>query len=349
MDYFLKCTNCNAEFDKKFNKQICNKCGSILDVKYNKLRLKKNNNNDFWAYEEVLPNAKYKHYAIGGTKIIKSNENENLFLKLELENPTKSFKDRGSVVEIAKCIEYGYDEIACASTGNMGFSVAYFAKLNNIKAKIFVSANANKDKIKDIKQVHDADIIKVNGDFNLAQKFAEKYSQKNNVFLGGDYCYRKEGQKIVVYEIINQLNPSNILVPIGNATLLYGVLQAIDEMKSMNFIKNSPKVIGVQAKLCSPFIKAFNTNANIKYEKPKTSADAIAVGYPTFGTIAIEKLKKNNGIAISVSEKEMKLEQKLFYKNYGLISETAGVATVAAFKKLKLNGKTVAIISGGNI
>ena len=78
-------------------------------------------------------------------------------------------------------------------------------------------------------------------------------------------------------------------------------------------------------------------------------ADAIAVGYPTFGDMAIEKLRKNQGEAVSVTEKEMMQEQQAFYKEYGLVAEMAGVAAIAGFKKMNLKGKSVAVISGGNV
>ena len=141
MKYFLECTKCGMHFDEKYRSQICSACGAILDVKYKKFNFNRDRKRSgIWAYESMLPDAKYMHYAVGGTKLLQSNENPDLFLKLEIQNPTKSFKDRGSVIEVSKCLEYGYKEIVCASTGNMAFSIAYFAKLNNIKSKIFISS-----------------------------------------------------------------------------------------------------------------------------------------------------------------------------------------------------------------
>lgn len=351
MDYFLKCLNCKEIFDNKYNKQKCSKCNGLLEVEYKKFDFKIKMQNDFWSYEKLLPKSNYKHYEIGGTKLLKSSDYNNLFLKLENQNPTRSFKDRGSVVEIAKALEYGYKEVVCASTGNMAFSVSYFAKLNKIKSKIFISNNANKDKIEYIRSTHDANITQINGDFNKAQEFAEKYAKKQDVFLTGDYCYRKEGQRTMVYEIISSLKPDYIIIPIGNATLISGILKGLNEMKLMKIIDYFPTIIGVEAELCNPFEKAYNSGNKIKYQKPKTKADAIAVGYPTFGENAIQELKKIKGIALNVTEKEMEEEQKLFYENYGIVAELAGVASIAAFKKLKLNKnnkKAVAIISGGN-
>ncbi len=353
MDYSLRCLDCNKLFDSNYNKQKCNACNGLLEVEYKKFNFKIKMQNNFWNYEKILPKSNYRYYEIGGTKLIKSNEYKNLFLKLEIQNPTNSFKDRGSVVEIAKAIEYGYDEVVCASTGNMAYSISYFAKLNKIKSRIFISNNANKDKINYIRSTHDANITQIRGDFTDAQKLAEQYALRHNVFLTGDYCYRKEGQKTMIYEIMSNIKPDYVLVPIGNATLISGILKGLNEMKTMRIINNFPIIVGIEAQLCNPLEKAFNSQKAIKYQKPMTKADAIAVGYPTFGESVINELRKKSGFIISVTENEMKKEQKAFHEDYGLICELAGAASIAAFKKLRLenkkNKKIITIISGGNI
>ncbi|MGC8572285.1 MAG: pyridoxal-phosphate dependent enzyme [Candidatus Micrarchaeia archaeon] len=358
MDYSLVCTNCGIVYESNYNKQICNSCNGLLAVKYKhnvkRKLIRSSELRSFWDFEELLPKSKYKHYELGNTKLIKSYEEgeEKLYLKLEIDNPTHSFKDRGSVIEVTKAIEYGYDKIVCASTGNMAYSIAYYAKLSGIKSKIFISNNANKDKVKYIRETHDADITRVDGDFNMALKMAEGYSEREHAFLAGDYCYRMEGQRTIAYEIALQMKDvSNIIVPVGNATLLSGIIKAEKEMLDAGIIKKMPKIIGVEAERCAPLYKAFNNKSKVVYEKPNTKADAIAVGYPTFGEQSLELLRKYKGDFVAVSDDDMIREQKNFYNTYGLIAEMAGVASIAAFKKLKdkLKGKSIAIISGGNI
>jgi threonine synthase len=330
---------------------MCRKCNGILEVVYNKPIKVPVPSGSFWDYEALLPKSKYRHYLLESTRLVGSNE-KRLWLKLELENPTKSFKDRGSIVEIAKALEYGFNEVVCASTGNMAYSIAYYAKLSGIKAKVFISNNANKDKVRDIRETHDADITRVNGDFSKAQRLAIRYSEKNNVFLAGDYCYRKEGQRTVAYEILSQLNgATHIIAPVGNATLLSGILKALNEMRIMKGLKRIPTVIGVQSSLCAPLFKAWKNKSLLKYEHPKTKADAIAVGFPTFGIQALNLLEKLDGKVITVNDSLMLREQKRFHNDYGIIAELAGVASIAAYRKLKLgsDAKAVAIISGGNV
>lgn len=346
MHYHLRCTKCGEIYDSRYSSQVCEKCNGILEVEYEGKLPKIKKVSSFWDFEPVLPKGNYRHFEVGLTKTVRG---DNVYLKLEIDNPTHSFKDRGSVIEVAKAHEYGYDEVVCASTGNMAYSVAYYAKAYGIKSKIFVSKNVSRDKMEYIRKTHDADITKVDGDFTLAQKHAEEYAKRRNVFLAGDYCYRKEGQKTIAYEL-NFYNPDNIFVPVGNATLLSGILKAIQEMKTSGMLRKVPKVIGVESDKCKPLYDAFRSrDGKVRYEKPRTKADAIAVGYPTFGDQAIPLLKKFKGYVTTVSDEEMQKEQNLFYERYGLVAELAGVASLVAYKKIKPKGESFAIISGGNV
>jgi len=348
MRYLLRCLACGKQYSMFFPRQLCDRCGGILEVdcsgKVDMGVLGKG----FWSYEALLPEGEYKHYKLGNTTLLPAT-GQGLFLKLETENPTKSFKDRGSVIEIAKALEYGYDEVVCASTGNMAYSVAYYAKLGGIRATIFVSRNANWLKIRDIRDTRGAKIIKVNGDFTEAQRRAIGYSKRKEAFLAGDYGYRKEGQKTLVCEIMAELpGVRNILIPVGNATLFSASYKALIELKNLGLVHGLPRLIAVQASLTNPVVVAFRKGEKVKYQKPLTDAGAIAVGFPTYGDQAIEAIRATDGTAVEVTDKEMEDERKSFYREYGLQVEMAGVASLAAFRKIDTRGQSVAVISGGN-
>jgi len=348
MDYTLRCGSCRKEYTMYFRKQLCDSCGGILEVDYSGGPNMKNLRKDFWSYEPLLPKGEYKHYKLGNTTLLPSVERD-LFLKLEMENPTKSFKDRGSVVEVAKALEYGYDEVVCASTGNMAYSVAYYAKLGGIRSAIFVSRNANWLKIRNIRETRDADIHRVDGDFTEAQRRAINYAKRKGAFLVGDYGYRKEGQKTLIYEVLAELpDVRNILIPVGNGTLFSASFKGLAELQRYGLSRSSVRLIAVQASLTDPLAVAFRTGKPVKYQRPLTDAGAIAVGYPTYGDQAIEGIRATRGTVVDVTDEEMEEERKSFYREYGLQVEMAGVASMAAFRKVSLRGKSVAVTSGAN-
>ncbi len=348
MRYLLKCLECGKQYSMFFPRQLCDKCSGILEVTYSGKPVMTSLKKDFWSYEALLPDGEYRHYKLGNTTLLPATH-PGLFLKLESENPTKSFKDRGSVVEIAKAIEYGYDEVVCASTGNMAYSVAYYAKLAGIRATIFVSKNANWLKIRNIRETRDANVIRVDGDFTEAQRRAIRYSRRKEAFLAGDYAYRKEGQKTLVCEIMAELPElRNVLVPVGNATLFGATYKALLELKGLGLMSKFPRLIAVQASLANPLVVAFKRKEKVKYQEPRTDAGAIAVGYPTYGGQAIEGIRATHGTAVDVTDDEMEEERVSFYRDYGLQVEMSGVAAIAAFRKMNLKGQSVAVVSGGN-
>ncbi len=358
MRYILKCSSCDEEYGPKNPIFRCNKCKSILEVSYaypksitlHKSKIKNS------RYKQLFPlSGKFFTLGEGGTPLVKYEfAGVNLALKLETKNPTHSFKDRGSALEISKAKELGFKEVCCASTGNMGLSVATYSKKFGLKCRIFISKDAKPAKINKIK-AQKAEIIELEGDFNKALETAELFARVNNAFLCGDYHYRKEGQKSIAYEILEQSKTSIdfIVLPVGNATLLAGIYKGLLEFKRFGLIKRLPRLVAVQAEGCNPLVRAFNVHKKIQYVSPNTGADAIAVGYPTFGFEGISALRKSKGMAIAVKDKEIADAVKTLHKSH-IYAEEGGAAAFAGFLKLykrspsKLNNKNIICLVTGN-
>ncbi len=364
MDYKLRCNRC-SRYSKDYTLFRCRSCSSVLEVvfDYSTLRLPKNFKRERPRNRKYLPFLPIESMAAslneGGTplvrRVIRGYEDVNTFFKLEEKNPTRSFKDRGSAVEITKALEFGYDKVVCASTGNMGMSIAHYASEVGIKSTIFISGNANVEKIAKIRG-YGGRVAKVGGDFNKAMRGAELFSVSESAFLCGDYHFRKEGQKTVIYEIIEQMRynvPDVIFVPVGNATLLSAMGKGLNEYRAIGFIDRLPKIVAVQSGGCDPLVKAFNRKEKIAYVKPNTVADAIAVGYPTFGPEGIETLKETRGRAIKVPDSDIIKAVRKLGRN-GMRAETGGATGFAGFAEMykyerrALAGKNVVVVVTGN-
>ncbi|MBW2999416.1 pyridoxal-phosphate dependent enzyme, partial [Candidatus Woesearchaeota archaeon] len=90
----------------------------------------------YWAFYPIADLKSIVTLGEGNTPLIPAKNNKNYLFKYEGVNPTCSFKDRGSTVEITKAKELGVKEVACASTGNMGASVATYCARAGIKSTI---------------------------------------------------------------------------------------------------------------------------------------------------------------------------------------------------------------------
>jgi threonine synthase len=283
-------------------------------------------------------------------------EGNGLHLKVETENPTRTFKDRGSSVEISKARELGFGEVCCASTGNMGLSLARYAREEGMKCTIFISKSANKEKIAKIR-VQGAAIREIGGDFNDSLNAAESFAAKREVFLCGDYHYRKEGQKSLLFEAIEQMGykvPDYIIVQVGNSTLLAAIFKGLKEFKYLGLISRIPRLIAVQSSRCDPIVRAYENERGVNYVRPKTRADAIAVGYPTFGFEGLNAVRATEGFAERVKDSEITKAISLLLKSTGIAAEPGGAAGLAGFLKIcrekpkMFKGKEILVIITGN-
>jgi len=146
----LRCRECRRSYPKEVL-FICEFCFGSLEVVYDYEKIKKvvnkdiikNREKNIWRYKELLPLDKEPivgHYT-GFTPLVKADNLgkefgvEKLYIKDDSVNhPTLSFKDRLVSVAISKAVEFGYDTVACASTGNLANSVAALSAQAKLKS-----------------------------------------------------------------------------------------------------------------------------------------------------------------------------------------------------------------------
>jgi len=354
--YNLKYTESGKIYEQDYPWPRCESCGGLLEVEYDysMIDLPRNFRTQFikqWKYKPFFPILRKPITAgEGGTRL--KYLGSGLYLKIEIDNPTKSFKDRGSTVEITKAIELGFDRVVVASTGNMALSVSAYSEIAGIEAVTFVGSGANLNKI-DMIRNRGGKIVQVDGDFNDAMNEAEKFAKESRAFLVGDYLYRKEGQKGVFFEIVDQLGfqpPDYIFVPVGNATLISACFKAVQELIRFKLIDRMPKIVGVQAEGARAFIN-YVKSGKLRKVKVNTDADAIAVGFPTYAKQAKEAIMATGGDVVAVTDSEMRDAMGEIYRKAGVCAELAGASAYAAMKKYGIrDGMTaVAVVSGGNI
>lgn len=287
----------------------------------------------------------------GGTRLVQSLENKNVFYKLEFENPTGSFKDRGSQVEISHAKANKIKDVVCASTGNMGASISAYGARAGINVTIVVPKGTPQNKLKQIKS-YGARLVQVHGDYSSALKRTwEMAAHHPEIMLTGDYPLRAHGQKTIAYELVEQARwraPDNVIVPIGNGTLVYALYMAFDEMKEMGIISKIPHLYGVQAENCNPLHEAWkkDTMHFVPQKNPNTIAGAIACGNPVYGQQALECIRATKGDIFAVTEKQMKAAKLSLAEHEGLYSEYSGAAVQAIAQTKRFTGKTVALLCG---
>jgi threonine synthase len=283
---------------------------------------------------------------------------EKFFLKHEGENPTGSFKDRGMTAAITMAKHLNQKAVTCASTGNTSASLAAYASEAELTGIVLIpKGNVAVGKISQA-LAYGTKTLVVNGDFDDCMRLIREAQEKLSAYpLNSINPFRLEGQKTIMWEILQQLNwqvPDWIVFPGGNLGNTSAFGKALHEARQIGLIDRLPRFAVIQAEGASPFYKAYKNNfSGLKTEKAETIATAIKIGDPVNYTKAVRALKWTNGIVESVTDEEI-LEAKANVDAAGIGAEPASCATVAGIKKLIASGEiktheTVVGILTGNI
>jgi len=350
--YNLQCFNCRSQYSTRFTGYHCEKCGGLLEVKFEVSPRRipwKNRPLAVWKYRELLPidNERFvTTLAEGGTglhhckRLGRELGLKNLYVKNEGENPTGSFKDRGMTVALSKARELRKQRVACASTGNTSASLAAYSARAGLECIVFIP----KGKIAAGKMlqvlIHGARIVEVDGDFDQAMEMVVNLTERRKAFylMNSVNPFRLEGQKTLAFEVHDQLSgktPDSVVLPVGNGGNISAIWKGFNELQQLGIAKARPRMIGIQAEKAAPIAMAVkNKQDKIQPVKnPQTLATAIRIGSPVNWTKVLCAIRQSNGTALTVADKEILNAQQSLASKEGIFVEPASAASVAGLKR----------------
>ncbi len=354
--YQLRCRECGKTWSNQ-PRSFCEDCFSPLEITYDydflgtrlSRELFASRAPNMWRYRELLPlPAVFQPtLPVGYTPLVSAPRlgdrigSRRLFVKNDAVClPTLSFKDRVVAVALANARAFGFDTVACSSTGNLANSVAAQAAREGFKAWIFIPADLEPAKIVGT-QVYGAEVVRINGSYDHVNRLCSQIADEHpwgfvNVNLRPYYA---EGSKTVGYEIAEQLGwqlPDNVVVPMAGGSLITKIKKAFDELILLKLVDPKPvKFFGAQASGCSPISTAIKQYSNeIEPQRPKTIARSLAIGNPADGHYALKALTKSGGWAEDITDTEVVESIQLLAETEGIFTETAGGVTVGTARKL---------------
>jgi len=278
--------------------------------------------------------------------------------KIEGENPTGSFKDRGMTVGVTKALELGMERVACASTGNTSASLAAYAAKAGLECVVLIpSGKVAFGKLTQA-MIHGARVVQILGNFDEALKIIREICLTHRIYLLNSLNpYRLEGQKTAAFEIRDQMNgqvPDKIVVPVGNAGNISALWKGFKELRELGLTESLPEMVGIQAEGAAPIADSMKQGlSEVQFvESPETVATAIRIGSPVNWKKAVRAVKESDGLVETVSDKEILEAQKLLAQYEGLFVEPASAASIAGLRKLVRMGlvdkdeKVVCIVTG---
>jgi threonine synthase len=357
----LKCRECGEVVPVQPN-HVCELCFGPLEIIYDLDSLKgrvtrqtiEAGPKSMWRYRALLPvdTEPTVGLNVGFTPLVRADRlrkelgiRGSLYLKNDAVNhPTLSFKDRVVSVAINKAREFGFDVIACASTGNLANSVAAHAAEAGMKSYVFIPADLEQGKVLGT-LVYGTHALAVSGNYDevnrLCAEAADRYGWAFvNINLRPFYG---DGSKSFGYEIAEQLGwraPGHIVVPCAGGSLISKIYKGLNELNTLGIIDGVPtRMYAAQATGCNPITTLIKSGADVmRPVKPNTLAKSIAIGNPADGYFAAETVKRSGGWAEDVSDEEVVEGIRLLGRTEGIFTETAGGTTVSTARRLAALG-----------
>ncbi len=389
----LKCRECGRESPAE-PLNVCDYCFGPLEIVYDYATISEIISREritqgplsIWRYRDLLPIDSDDPVDImaGYTPLIKARNLgkklglNNLYIKNDSVNPSFSFKDRVVSVAATKAVEFGFETLACASTGNLACSVAAHAARAGIRAVVFIPSDLERGKIIGA-AVYAPILVSVDGTYDevnrLCSEIADNYDWAFvNINMRPYYA---EGSKTLGYEVAEQLDwrlPDHVVVPSASGAMFTKIWKGFNELACLGLLEGvdpypfgsdqntvhhpavSTKMHMAQAEGCAPIVTAWENNqAHVLPVRPNSIAKSLAIGNPADGIYSLRVINGSGGSAYAVPEDQIVSGIKLLAETEGIFTETAGGVTVSSLKHLAETGAikpdelTVVYITGNGL
>src|SRR5437870_3023791 len=356
----LRCRECGRHYPAA-PVHVCEFCFGPLEVDYRYDALKgvvtresiATGPPSMWRYKDLLPidgDIAVGHH-VGFTPLIRARNlaDELGCREVWVKNdsvchPSWSFKDRVVAVAVTKAREFGFDTVACASTGNLANSVAAHAAEARLKSYIFIPADLEQGKIITT-LIYAPTLVAVEGTYDEVNRLCAEVGDKYRwAFVNINIRpYYAEGSKTYGYEIAEQLGwwaPAHVVVPCAGGSLITKIAKAFKELRLLKLIpEGQTKMYAAQALGCGPIVTMIKKDTDVLVPvRPNTIAKSLAIGNPADGYYAYKTVKESGGFGAHASDEEIVEGMLLLARTEGIFTETAGGVTVAATRKRLATG-----------
>ena len=258
----------------------------------------------------------------------------DVWLKREDVHELGAFKWRGALPTLERL----RSNVVTASTGNHGAATAWAAQRLGLRATVFVPAGASATKLALLAR-WGADVHAVPGDFDAAKEAAGMFAEERGLpfFEDGREPAQIGGYELIGREVLAELEPAVVVVPVGNGALAIGIAQALGERA---------RTIGVAAEQAPVMAESFHAGRVVESERSDTIADGLAVRVAI--PEAVEALRGTLDAFVLVSELELMRGVAAFH-GAGIRVEAAGAAALAALPQVEADGPIVLVVTGRNI
>ena len=280
-----------------------------------------------------------------GVSTIQGN---SIYLKAENLQPGGSFKIRGASYSLSRLTDVQRATgVVAYSTGNHAQAVALAAKQLGVAATIVMSPDVPISKVEATHR-YGAIIVMTEASSQARRQKAEElaYSKGYNLIPPYDNIEVITGQGTIGPELLEQILPSAVFVPIGGGGLIAGIAATIKQLAP------EVKIIGVEPEWENDAWQSFHSGHHVTLLAASQSiADAIRV--QTLGNITYPLICQYVDDIVTVTEEEIAIATLMTMEKTRVLVEPSGALGLAAAlkyqKPFSSKRPVVSIASGGNI
>ena len=280
------------------------------------------------------------------TPLLRIAEGPDRWLKLELAQPTGSFKVRGALNALS-AIGAG-QRIVTASAGNHALGVAWASRRLGIPVTIVVAETASPLKIEKL-QALGADLVLHGRSYDEAEAHALELARDGGHYLSPyNDTHVIAGQSTVLESILQQVpvtsEPFTIIVPVGGGGLLAGMATRLHQLEGHEHIT----LVGVEAEASRAVSSSVEAGHTVEIPIGETLADGLA-GNVEPGSVTVDIIRQHRIPMCAVSEDEIRAAIRTLFHEYGIVAEGSAATAFAAMGLIETDEPVVGVITGRNI
>lgn len=312
----VACTNCRQPYPDRGVPFRCPDCGGIFDFidlpAFDPKRIE-GEHPGLWRYRHSfgLPkDAPQIYLGEGSTPLVWGKiDGFPVAFKMELSNPSGSFKDRGSAVLVSFLVSRAVEQIVEDSSGNAGASLAAYAARASLNCHIYIPETASGPKREQI-EAYGATVVPVPGPRSRATQAVMQAVKQGRVYASHAYLpFGLPGYATAAYEIVEQIggSPGTVIVPAGHGNFLLGLVRGFKALVQIGVINQLPKIVGVQAHACAPLWAASTLGLDglDSVTEGATLAEGVRVRYPARTAAVIQAVRESDGLFTTVMEEDI--------------------------------------------
>jgi threonine synthase len=331
----FRCLKCDATIDPREPVWQCPQCHGELTVEYESSAPGFSaSGTGMWKFAEHLPvppPAAGTALGEGNSPLVPTEiDGHRIFLKLDSQLPTGSFKDRGAAVLAQYLTQIGVNRIIVDSSGNAASAMSAFAAAFDLDCTVYVPASASPGKLMQAR-AYGATVIPVDGsrdDVATAAQDAAETDQSASYASHNWHPVFVEGVKTWALEVAEQLegqHPDWMFVPTGGGSAFVGAWRAYAQDPT-----SAPQLVACQPAACDPVVKAYDSDSDIsRVEAGPTIAEGTKISLPSRPRQIQLALRETDGRAVSVDESLLEESLRMLWSKGFYVEPTAALGVAA--------------------